>query len=500
MFRLRNCGWRWGMLALGLAVPALRAEVGQAPEPADRVARLQALLEEQQRKIDALEAQLAHVASREVEALRTDALRQQIREILSEEEFRQTLMPSLLQAGYDRGFFIRSADEKFLMKVNGRIQFRFTHYGTRGRNHYLSPRLERDDRTGFDLSRIRLKFAGHAYSPDLTYLLEVEADAGSSYAVGIKYAWLNYRFLDEFQFMAGIFKLAGTRAQMISSGNLQMVDRPVTDAVFSLGTGLGVRFWGQLWKKRVEYFVDVVNSTTDPRNRTITPDESRELDNNPAIVGHLLWHALGDKPGDLMKSQSDVAFHQEPALDLGMHYAFNQDDGDARTLPLVFHRRAGIPGGFGVTSSNGVQVHQVGAEAAFQLLGFSVTGEYLARFLDAFRTDGPPFAPYWLLTGEASRTMYQGGYVQVGYFLPIPGLERKLEAVARVGGVGSVDPGSEGAWEYAGGLNYFLKGNDVKLQTDVTKVYEAPIRTSTGSIANVNDDALVWRVQLQVQF
>ena len=41
---------------------------------------------------------------------------------------------------------------------------------------------------------------------------------------------------------------------------------------------------------------------------------------------------------------------------------------------------------------------------------------------------------------------------------------------------------------------------NVKLQTDVTKIYEVPIRSSTASMANVNDDALVWRIQLQVAF
>ncbi len=47
-----------------------------------------------------------------------------------------------------------------------------------------------------------------------------------------------------------------------------------------------------------------------------------------------------------------------------------------------------------------------------------------------------------------------------------------------------------------GFLNYFIKGNNIKLQTDVTKVSEAPISSSTYSLANVNDDALIWRIKL----
>ena len=49
-------------------------------------------------------------------------------------------------------------------------------------------------------------------------------------------------------------------------------------------------------------------------------------------------------------------------------------------------------------------------------------------------------------------------------------------------------------------LNYYFEGHNVKLQTDVTKIYEVPISDSYASLANVNDDALIWRVQLQVAF
>jgi hypothetical protein len=108
--------------------------------------------------------------------------------------------------------------------------------------------------------------------------------------------------------------------------------------------------------------------------------------------------------------------------------------------------------------------------------------------------------PLWLLTNDDSTTVMHGAYAQAGYFLPIPGLEDKLELVARVGGISVNTAHQEGSWEYAGGLNYYLEGNRVKLQTDFTKIYEAPISSGYQSLANVNDDALIWRVQLQVAF
>ncbi|MGD8452400.1 MAG: porin [Phycisphaerae bacterium] len=491
--------WLIGLLCGCVAVAAV-AEPPDGADIGERVQRLQAQAAEQQAHIDGLQAQLVAAEAQDAEAGRSDVIRQQIREILSEQEFRESLMPSMLQAGYDKDFFIRSTDDKFLMNIRGRMQFRWVHVGTRSRNHYLNPRLERDDRTGFDIERIRLQLTGHVYTPDLTYHMQFRAGESAGYDLGIRYVWLNYRFADALQFQAGIFKPASTRQTMLSDSCLQFVDRTMSDAVFGLGTGLGVRFWGRLFDKRLDWYFDVMNSMGDYRGRTITTDGARELDNNPALFFHAIWHALGENPGDLMKSQSDIAFHESPALDLGIHYAFNDDAGDTRTLRIPFHRSKPEGGGYGVTNSNGMQIHQMGVDAAFQWQGFSATAEYTWRFQDVRRAWRTPYAPYWLLTGDDSTSDYHGGYLQVGYFLPIPGLERKVEAVARVGGVSSIGPGSEGSWEYGAGLNYYIQGHRVKLQTDVIKIYESPVRSSAASLANVNDDALMWRMQLQVTF
>ena len=79
-------------------------------------------------------------------------------------------------------------------------------------------------------------------------------------------------------------------------------------------------------------------------------------------------------------------------------------------------------------------------------------------------------------------------------------MERKFEVVGRAGGLSTLSSQKEGTWMYAAGLNYYIEGHKVKLQTDLTKVTEVPLSSSTYSLANVNDDALIWRVQLQVAF
>jgi len=489
---------------VGVVCALTLVAAGDAPErdaspqaTSSQVAALEALVAEQQQRLAELEQLVASVSAQETDAARVAAMKQQIREVLSEREFRESLLPSTLQAGYDNGFFIKSSDEKFLLKINGRMQFRWTHYARQSRNHYLQPRLQRDDITGFDIRRLRLVFSGYAYEPDLTYLVELMADSPTVYDIMPLYAWVNYRFMDEFQFRAGMMQLAGTRATFNSSANMQFPEYFSLDAAFSTWTGVGVRFWGQLFEKRFEYYLDVVNSIFGANNRPVTPDPA-EMDSNPGIALRLVWHALGDNPTKDFVDWGDLDFHETPALDLGFHYVFNDDRGDLNTQRLVYGIPGSWPGGFGVTSSNGVQVNQFGVDAALKWQGFSVTGEYVLQLLDPRHAGRRPFTPLWLLTREGSTTANHGAYVQTGYFLPIPGLEKKIEAVARVGGMATNAGETEGTWTYGGGVNYYIQGNKVKLQADVEKIYETPI--AGWGLGNVNDNALIFRVQLQVAF
>ncbi|MFO0839773.1 MAG: porin [Phycisphaerae bacterium] len=473
-----------------------------------KIARLEALLEAQQRRIDSLARQVGSSEQQQMDAARVEEMKRQIREVLSEREFRESLMPSTLLAGYDNGFYIGSSDEKFMLKLNGDMQVRWTYYHSRDTNRYLLPGVKRDDRSGFDLQRLRLNIGGYAYNKDLTYDIQIRADAPDNYDAVIQYAWVNYRVADEFNIQAGIFQTADRRSQQLAdNGLLQFVDRGLVDATFGFGNGLGIRLWGHLFDKRFCYFVDVVNSLGGHNNRTITTDPA-ERDSNPAIIGRAVWHILGDPgkdgcalcaefsgEGDLRKDKS------QPLWDFGFDYAFDENSGDNLNrfaVPLSgWH--PGV-GGFGLVSSRGTQMNQFGFDTGLKWMGFSMQGEYVIRLVDPRATGNFPFAPWWVASGDESTTAQHGGYVQLGYMLPIPGFEDKIELVARVGGVSALAEHQEGTWEYAGGVNYYIEGHKVKLQADVVKVSEVPISSSYSSLANVNDDALIFRMQLQFSF
>jgi hypothetical protein len=480
-------------LAAVIAVPAVSAA------ESDNLEQLQALLTAQQQRVDSLKAELAGFQQPGDDAARRDLMRAQIREILSDDAFRESLMPTLMQAGYNKGFFIRSSDDKFYLEFHGRLQMRYTYYHTRDRNRYRLPRYERDDYSGFDVKRVRFHVQGHLYDPDLTYFFKMFADSAGGYDFRMLYAWLNYRFTDPFQLRVGMFQLASTRGAFQSSGNMQFVEYPETVAVFDPGEGVGVRLWGRLFDQKLEYFFDVANSFNGRFNTTIQPDARRDLDGNPAIAFRTVWHACGEIPNRDFVSWGDIDHKETPCVDVGFHYLFNEDRGDRRTSRVVFGRDTVLPGGFGVTNTNGLQIQQVGTDVAFKWRGFSAAAEYILRFVDVRQSGSAPFAPLFLLTSEDDSTLQHGGYVQAGYFLPIPGLENKVEVAARVGGIMVETGQSEGTWFYTGALNYYIQGNKVKLQTDITKISEVPLAAGSW-LGNANDDALIWRVQLQFAF
>jgi phosphate-selective porin OprO/OprP len=493
--------WLCFLAVVAATSSSLADDASDSLADAQALARLEQQARLQQERIESLEQQLAAAQGQTQDAARVEVLKQQIREVLSEQEFRESLMPSMMQAGYDKGFYIQSSDDNFLIKINGQMQFRWTHYNVQSRNRYLQPRLRKHDSTGFDLQRLRLNFSGHVFSPELTYVIYFRSEAPDGYDTRLRDAYVNYKFSDAFQFQVGYFKTAALQQRLTSSADLQFVDRSMVHAVFDLSRNVGVRFWGKLFEKRLEWFFDVTNSFNGAGNRTITNDPP-ELDGDPGLAFRLVWHALGDDPGKDLKVESDIEFHDSPALDFAFHYAFNDDQGDAETTEIPFpipRRRAGV-GGFGLTDTNGLQLNQFGFASAFKWRGFSARGEYILRMIDPRRAGRQPFASWWLMTRQGDTTVQHGAYLQMGYFLPVPGLERKLEAVARVGGISTLANGQEGAWEYAGGLNYFIHKDKVKLQADVTKVTEVPISSNGASLANVNDRPLIFRVQLQVKF
>src|SRR5690606_20106056 len=100
----------------------------------------------------------------------------------------------------------------------------------------------------FLIRRARLKFDGFAYSPKLRYKIELGLSnqdiAGASEFTGdapriIYDAVIMWRFYQNFELWAGQTKLPGNRERVISSANLQLIDRSLLNSTFNIDRDIG---------------------------------------------------------------------------------------------------------------------------------------------------------------------------------------------------------------------------------------------------------------------
>ena len=196
-------------------------------------------------------------------------------------------------AGYDKGFFLRSADDKFVLKIGARVQPRFTFEGLEGAS----------DEVNFMIRRARITFKGHAFTDDLTYKLQVGWDKGEIPA--LKDAIADYRLVDGvLQVRVGQYKKPFSRQQINSSGKLELVDRSITDKAYHTGRDIGVTLHNDYEKSpTVEYGVGVYNGSGDKLVFTAPGDGS----NVPGFFDPVVVARLGYNHGKL-KGYSEVDF------------------------------------------------------------------------------------------------------------------------------------------------------------------------------------------------
>jgi hypothetical protein len=105
-----------------------------------------------------------------------------------------------------------------------------------------------ENQTNFLIRRARLKFDGYAFSPKLEYKIELglsnsDISGASEYTNNapryILDAVIKWNFYKNFELWFGQTKLPGNRERVISSGDLQMVDRSLLNNCFNIDRDVG---------------------------------------------------------------------------------------------------------------------------------------------------------------------------------------------------------------------------------------------------------------------
>jgi len=176
---------------------------------------------------------------------RAEELRMIVRDVLDDADGRASFQNGMT-AGWDRNFFIGSADGNFRLRVAGLLQTRYLH-------NYKNGPFNDHWRGGFEVTRARVAFSGNVISPDIEYMLRgdiVRNEPGSpppnvqvAPVGGLFYlrdAWIRYRLNEDWSVRVGQFKLGYNREELVSSAHQLAVERSVINQNMNLGRSPGI--------------------------------------------------------------------------------------------------------------------------------------------------------------------------------------------------------------------------------------------------------------------
>lgn len=340
-------------------------------------------------------------------------------------------------------------DSSFSIKFAPRFQVRSVSSWDYDGNQYASPEHS------FIVRRARLKFDGFAYSPKLKYKIELglsNRDVSGANQFNrntpriILDAVLKWNFAKNWELWAGQTKLPGNVERVVSSANLQLVDRSLLNSRFNIDRDLGI----QLRHKSNlggNFVMREKLSISQGEGRNVTEGNEGGLQ----YTGRVEFLPFGTFKGDY--SQADLKREPTPKLMMGFTYNFNEDA----------VRERGFSGDYMIRADGSIyQTDQttIFADAMFKYRGFSFMGEYAKRTADdevATELDGTTPTGDIVLTGNALNL--QAGYLfKSNYEIAARFTTLDFEAVT------SALPTKQ----YTLGASKYIVGHKLKVQSDIS--------------------------------
>jgi phosphate-selective porin OprO and OprP len=342
-------------------------------------------------------------------------------------------------------------DSSFSVKFAPRFQVRSISSWNHDGNQYVSPEHN------FIVRRARLKFDGFAYSPKLKYKIELglsNRDISGANAYNrntpryILDAVIIWNFAGNWELWAGQTKLPGNVERVVSSANLQLIDRSLLNSRFNLDRDLGIQIRHKT-SLGGEFLMREKFAVSQGEGRNVTEGNEGGLQYTARL--EFLPFGTFKSSGDY--SQSDLKREEKPKLMAGFTYNYNQDA----------VRERGFAGDYMIRTDGSLyETDQttIFADAMFKYNGFSFMGEYATRTADdeiATELDG--FSPTGdiVLTGNALN-------LQAGYLF-----KSNYEIVSRFTTVNYESiTGALPTEQYTLGVNKFIVGHKLKVQSDIS--------------------------------
>ena len=294
-------------------------------------------------------------------------------------------------------------DSSFSVKFAPRIQSRY-----QTERSYYEEDYDPID-INFSVRRARLKFDGFAFSPKLKYKIELglsnrDISGASAYNRNtpryILDAVVIWNFHENFELWAGQTKLPGNIERVVSSANLQLIDRSLLNSKFNIDRDMGIQLrhksrFGGNWIIKEKF------SISQGEGRNITEGNIGGLQYTSRL--ELLPFGEFSSKGDY--SQGDLKREKSIKAMFGFTYDINENAVKSRSNM----------GSYMIQSSGGLfetDITTIFLDGIIKYNGYAFMGEYANRDADqieALEEDGR--AKTGAVVGAGSALNIQGSYL-----------------------------------------------------------------------------------------
>lgn len=336
----------------------------------------------------------------------------------------------------------------------------------------------------FLIRRARLKFGGFVHSPKIQYKIELglsnkdlgKVDSRTNEAPRmILDAVIKWNFYKNLTLWGGQTKLPGNRERVISSANLQFVDRSLLNSRFNIDRDMGF----QLRNHHIigqNFIIREMISCAQGEGRNLVQDNlgGYQWTGRVEFLPFGKFKSKGDYKG------GDTKREGKPKLSIAASYDYNDRAVKDRSNQGSYMQYVDKWGNEGYFMAN---VNTIFVDAMFKYKGFSIMAEYADRQSDKELQEilGADSVVYSGKVYTGNGLNFQLGYV----------MKNNWEFASRYTQINpAATAGKDSHTQYTFAVSKYVVGHNLKVQTDVSYM------TTEGS----DDSDLMYRLQFDLHF
>ena len=350
-------------------------------------------------------------------------------------------------------------DSSFSVKFAPRVQSRYQSEWSYDGEDYDPADIN------FSVRRARLKFGGFAFSPKLKYKIELGLSNRDISGANIynrntpRYildAVVMWNFHKNFELWAGQTKLPGNIERVVSSANLQLIDRSLLNSKFNIDRDIGIQLWHKL-RLGGNWIIKEKFSISQGEGRNITEGNIGGLQYTSRL--ELLPFGEFSSKGDY--SQGDLKREKSIKAMFGFTYDINENAVKSRSNM----------GSYLIQSSGGLfetDITTIFLDGVIKYNGFALTGEYANRDADqieALEEDGR--TKTGSVVGAGSASNIQGSYLFKNNFeITARYTNINFKKITRLSDLNQI----------TFGVSKYVVGHSLKIQADISLLNASGIK------------------------